>query len=81
MEKSTKKTFGELEKIQKNFMNDFDVMKYANGCGIWYPAKSNEIGLTLMFENEEQMNEFPYKEDYYAEVLIYKNIRGIGRLL
>lgn len=77
------KTIEEIKVIKKKFQKEHNPMDYANGCGIGVPYidKQYEIGISLMFETKEDMENFPYKESTYEGIPVYKRVVGIIRAL
>ena len=71
----------ELKKVQDKFMKQYNVMDYANGCGIPDLNKEYEVGLSLMFETQEDMEKFPYKESTFEGYPVYKRVVGVIRAL
>ncbi len=70
-----------IEKIRVEFMEEFHVMEYANGCGIGFVPDSsevsdNDIGFVIYFETDEKQNEFPFKEKSYKGVPVFKVVIG-----
>jgi hypothetical protein len=63
--------------VQEQFIQEHDVMRYANGCGIGIGSSNNsELGLTLYFENQERFDSFPFKDERYNGVIVYRIVSG-----
>lgn len=63
--------------VQEQFIQEHDVMRYANGCGVGIGSSRNsELGLTLYFESQEHLESFPFKDERYNGVIVYRIVSG-----
>lgn len=70
-----------LEQLHEEFMEECHVMDFANGCGIGFVPDSsevsdNDIGFVIYFETDEKQNEFPFKENSYKGVPVFRAVIG-----
>ncbi len=77
----TDNEINQLVEVQEQFVKEHDAMRYANGCGVGIgSSKNTELGLTLYFESEERLQSFPFKDERYNGVIVYR-IVGIGKII
>ena len=73
-----------LKEIHKEFMEEHNVMDFANGCGIGVspsytvsePESNNDIGFVIYFETKADMKRFPFKQEKYKDVPVFKVVIG-----
>lgn len=73
-------TFVEIREIRDLFLAEFSVMDYSNACGIGVSSIGNqELGISLHFETQEKLDAFPFKEERYRGVPVYRKVTGVIR--
>ena len=67
--------------MQDQFMKEHNVMDHANGCGIGLVGPDKVFGYRVYFPSEEDLANFPFKEDNYHGIPIEKTVIGVIRPL
>jgi hypothetical protein len=72
----------EFEKLADLFVSQYNAWDYINGYGygIDYPERI-EMGIVLHFETLEKLKSFPFNEERFQGVPVYKHVTGKIRFL
>lgn len=71
-----------LKELHEEFMKEYNVSEYSNGCGIGVDLDSKsecsegDLGFVVYFETKKDMESFPFKEINYKGIPVFKKVIG-----